>query len=310
MGTPPQLTHSDYTVGWICALAKTELVAAGAMLDEEHPLLPAADPKDDNSYLLGRVGTHNVVIACLPAQTTGKVSAASVAKDMARSFKNVRFGLMVGIGGGAPYYGTTNNNTAEDGESENSDSEESDSGDTQDIDIRLGDVIISMHSKSTEAVVQYDFGKSLQEKEFIRIGGTLNKPPNIVLNAVSMLQGQHERKGHKIVELLSKMISENPLMAEKFQYPNQAKDRLFKSDVVHVDGKKSCKYCCGSSDVNLVKRKDRSDKSPYIHYGTIGSADQVMADASLRDKWAQKEKIRCFEMEAAGEYYAHLARYF
>lgn len=37
-----------------------------------------------------------------------------------------------------------------------------------------------------------------------------------------------------------------------------------------------------------------------IHYGTIGSTDQVMKDSALRDKWAKKENIICFEMEAAG----------
>ena len=79
------------------------------MLDEEHPVLPAADPQDANSYLLGKIGSHNVVIACLPAEKTGTVSAAIVAKDMLRSFKAVRFGLMVGIGGGAPYYGVADN---------------------------------------------------------------------------------------------------------------------------------------------------------------------------------------------------------
>ncbi|KAL5330896.1 hypothetical protein ACEPPN_000421 [Leptodophora sp. 'Broadleaf-Isolate-01'] len=296
--TPRQFTHGDYTVGWICALPKTELVAAGAMLDEEHPVLPAADTQDTNSYLLGRIGTHNVVIACLPAETTGKVSAATVAKDMVRSFKAVRFGLMVGVGGGAPYYGVKDNNDAEGGDREDSDSEEDDLEDTQDI--RLGDVVISLHSKSAEAVVQYDFGKSVQGKEFIRTGGKLNKPPNIVLNAVAMLQGQHERRGHTISEQLSKMVSENPLMATKFQCPSSKKDRLFESGVVHVDGKKSCKACCGPLDVNLVKRKDRYNSAPSLHYGTIGSADQVMKDATLRDKWAQKEKIMCFEMEAAG----------
>jgi hypothetical protein len=61
-----------------------------------------------NSCLLGRIGTHNVVITCLPAAMTGKVSA-TVAKDMVRSFKAVRFGWMVGIGGGAPYYGVMDN---------------------------------------------------------------------------------------------------------------------------------------------------------------------------------------------------------
>lgn len=291
---PRQFSHGDYTVGWICALPKTELVAAGAMLDEEHPVLQAADPQDTNSYLFGRIGTHNVVIACLPAEMAGKVSASTVAKDMVRSFKAVRFGLMVGVGGGAPYYGTQDKREDEDSE------EEDDDYDSQDI--RLGDIVVSLQTKLNEAVVQYDFGRSVQGKEFIHTGGKLNKPPNIVLNAVSMLQGQHERKGHKIPEELSKIFSKYQKMATKFQCPDSAKDRLFKSDVVHPDGKKSCKACCGLHDVNLVKRKDRREISPYIHYGTIGSADQVMQDATLRDKWAQKEKILCFEMEAAGKF--------
>jgi nucleoside phosphorylase len=101
-----QYTHHDYTVRWICALLKTELVTASAMLDERHPILPAADPHDANSYLIGnigKIGNHNVVIACLPAEITGKVSAATVATDMVRSFPSIRFGLMVGIGGGVPY---------------------------------------------------------------------------------------------------------------------------------------------------------------------------------------------------------------
>jgi nucleoside phosphorylase len=307
---PRQFTHSDYTVAWICALPKAELVIAGAMLDEEHPVLPAADPQDTNVYLFGRIGSHNVVIACLPAEKTGKVSAAIVAKDLLRSFKAVRFGLMVGVGGGAPYYTVkhdnsamdvdcSNNNSAMDMDCEDDNSEEDDSEDTQDI--RLGDVVISLHSKSSEAVVQYDFGKSVQGKEFIRTG-RLNKPPSIVLSAVGMLQGQYERKGHKLSERLSKMVSDNPRMATKFEYPGLAKDQLFKSDFVHVNDKKQCKDCCGSRDINLVKRKKRDSTDIVLHYGTIGSADQVMKDATLRDKWAQKEKVKCFEMEAADEF--------
>ncbi len=296
---PRQFTHNDYTVAWICALPKTELVVAGAMLDEEHPILPAADPQDTNVYHLGRIGPHNVVIACLPAEKTGKVSAAIVTKDLLRSFKAIRFGLMVGVGGGAPYYSDKYDNSAIDDDDEDEDSEENESEDTQDI--RLGDVVISLHSKSSEAVVQYDFGKSVQGKEFTRTG-TLNKPPSIVLSAVGMLQSQYERKGHKLSERLSKMVLDNPLMARKFEYQGLAKDQLFKSNFVHLNDKKRCKDCCDALDDNLVERKERKSTDIIIHYGTIGSADQVMKDATLRDKWAQKEKVKCFEMEAAGEF--------
>jgi hypothetical protein len=48
------LCRDDYTVGWVCALP-VELAAAQEMLDEEH---------DTNLYICGRVGEHNMVIAC------------------------------------------------------------------------------------------------------------------------------------------------------------------------------------------------------------------------------------------------------
>ncbi|KAI7973959.1 hypothetical protein EIK77_004979 [Talaromyces pinophilus] len=296
---PAKFAHGDYTVGWICALPETELVAAMAMLDEKHPGLPATDPHDANSYVLGRIGDHNVVIACLPAATTGKVSAATVAKDMIRSFPAIRFGLMVGIGGGAPYYGARGDENSATVEEEDESSEYSED-DSEDIrDIRLGDVVISLHSKSSDAVVQYDFGKSLQKREFVRSGGKLNKPPNLVLSAVSYLKAQHELDGHRISEILSKLALNHPANASKFQYPGSKNDCLFKSTIVHIEGKKSCK-ACRELDSSLVMRKDRPDNSPRLHYGTIGSADQVMKDAILRDKWAREESIICFEIEAAG----------
>ncbi|KAJ5740111.1 G-protein beta WD-40 repeat-containing protein [Penicillium manginii] len=294
-------THGDYTVGWICALPESELVAAMAMLDEKHPVLPTIDPHDSNSYVLGRIGDHNVVIACLPAETTGRVSAATVAKDMIRSFSAVRFGLMVGIGGGAPYYGPRRNNDlgTNKEEEDSEDTEESDDNQEDLRDIRLGDVVISLHSKSSDAVVQYDFGKSLQEREFILSGGKLNKPPSIVLSAVAHLKAQHEMEGHQILKTLSTIMSNYPALATKFQHPGSRKDYLFKPGYLHEAGKKTCKSC-RSLESNFVKRDNRPDDSPRLHYGTIGSADQVMKDALLRDKWASEESIICFEMEAAG----------
>ena len=112
-------TNNDYTVGWICAL-QAELAASQAMLDEEHPDLLQAE-NDTNAYTLGRIGCHNVVLACLPSGTTGICAAATAAKDLLRSFPKVRFGLMVGVGGGAP----------------------SNPSDDPCKDIRLGDVVVS-----------------------------------------------------------------------------------------------------------------------------------------------------------------------
>jgi hypothetical protein len=65
-----------------------------AMLDEEHPDLLQAE-NDTNTYTLGRMGKHNVVLACLPSGTTGISAAAIAARDLLRSFPRVRFGLIV-----------------------------------------------------------------------------------------------------------------------------------------------------------------------------------------------------------------------
>jgi nucleoside phosphorylase len=41
---------------------------------------------------------------------------------------------------------------------------------------------------------------------------------------------------------------------------------------------------------------------PEIHYGLIASGNQVMRDAKIRDNLGKKykDKVLCFEMEAAG----------
>lgn len=119
--------HDEYTVGWICVLA-CELIAARALLDEKHEGLPKA-PNDENTYYLGGMIGHNVVIAFTGSGTYGTTAAAQTATNLVRTFPNIRFGLLVGIGGGAP--------------------EPPDPNPLKDI--RLGDIVVSVpkgnHSK-------------------------------------------------------------------------------------------------------------------------------------------------------------------
>jgi len=129
---------NDYTVGWICAI-KTEYVAAQSFLDEEHDGLEYQPTNDNNDYTLGKVGKHNVVITVLPKGEYGISSAATVARDMLRSFSNVRIGLMVGIGGGAP---------------------------SRKHDIRLGDIVVSSPRYGKVGGVQDDYFKTIQDQSF------------------------------------------------------------------------------------------------------------------------------------------------
>lgn len=72
-----KLTRNDYAVGWICALFEQQ-TAAIAMLDQEHPDLPTP-PDDPNTYTLGSIGEHKIVIACLPEGTMGTNAAVTCA---------------------------------------------------------------------------------------------------------------------------------------------------------------------------------------------------------------------------------------
>ena len=64
----------------------------------------------------------------------GANPAAAVAAQMKAKFVSIRFGLMVGIGGGVP---------------------------TENSDIRLGDVVVSQPYMGHGGVIQYDMGKAL-----------------------------------------------------------------------------------------------------------------------------------------------------
>ena len=261
------LRHHDYTVAWVCALP-LEMAAAKSMLNEIHLNLPTSS-NDQNTYVLGTIDAHNVVIACLPSGIYGTTSAAIVANQMRFTFPAIRFGLMVGIGGGVP---------------------------TKEADIRLGDVVVSKPTGDFGGVVQYDFGKAVGQGVFERTG-TLNKPPQILLTAIARLQADQMMKISRIPEFLSEMIATYPGMRADFTYRGQEQDRLFDAASDHYGLENTCDTC----EVNrLVTRHARDRPDPVIHYGLIASGNQVIKHGITRDKLSQELGILCFEMEAAG----------
>jgi nucleoside phosphorylase len=260
-------TYQDYTVGWICALP-TEMAAARAMLDELHDPLQQ-DSKDDNNYTLGCIGGHNVVLACLPAGVTGTISATRVVTQMLSNFKWLRFGLMVGIGGGVP---------------------------SKDNDIRLGDVVVSKPIGSFGGVIQYDFGKTMQEGRFTRTG-MLNRPPDVLLTALTNLQAKYLVEGHELSKHLLQMVRRYPRIATQFANPGTQHDSLYDAEYDHPEGNTTCSQCNVS---RLVNREARLSEDPVVHYGLIASGDQVVRHGVTRDRLRRELDVLCFEMEAAG----------
>ena len=264
----PTLTVADYHIGWICALNK-ELTAAMAMLDEEHEMIAGQDPQDHNSYVLGRIHQHNVVIACTPEGVDGLVPAATVAKDMARTFPALRVGLMVGIGGGIPNL-------------------------SKGIDIRLGDIVVSKPEKTLGGVVQYDKGKAENEGKFT-IKGQLNQPPGLLLQTIAQLRARHAMRPSKVPNYMKEAIERNLMMEETgFTFPVESD--YFYCGVCNQDIEHPAADCEGFH----TKRKRRKNNDPVIHYGVIASGNQVVKNAAVRDRLRDEFDAFCVEMEAAG----------
>lgn len=262
------LQNTDFTVGLICALP-IETTAVMAMLDETYPDLPQR-PYDTNSYAYGRIGKHNVVLACLPAGSTGTISAAVVAEPLRQSFPAIRMGLMIGVGGGVP-------------SSRN--------------DIRLGDVVISQPTGKSGGIVQYDYGKSIQGQKFQRTE-QLNRPSGVLLGAIARLQAQHGLRDSQMQAYMRTALENSTKLREQIQDTEPRNDQLFEADHKHVDEGNDCSRC----DLGRLvpKRKIRRSSMPVIHYGTIASGNQVMRDGLLRDTLAKDLGVLCFEREAAG----------
>ncbi|KAK2728443.1 Kinesin light chain 5 [Colletotrichum kahawae] len=263
-----------YTVGWICAIP-TELAAARTFLDKQHPTPEAIARNDNNSYTLGTMGKHNVVIAILPKREYGIAAAATVARDLVHTFPNIRIGLMVGVGGGAP---------------------------SKQHDVRLGDVVIGSRAAGSSGVIQYDYGKTMQNQAFVETG-SLNQPPPALLNAVAGLETEYMMQGPDLNSKVGKALSPWKRLQKTHSRPAASTDQLYKSDFTHpLNSSAACSQACDVNTANTVSRDERGEDedSPAVHYGLIASANQVMKNAEIRDKLSAERGVLCFEMEAAG----------
>ncbi|KAL4737937.1 hypothetical protein BDV11DRAFT_171447 [Aspergillus similis] len=270
-----ELSLDAYTVGWVC-VKDSELTAARVLLDKSHHC-PYRPSHDGYTYFVGQMGEHNVAIA--KSNTTGKSAAATTATNMVRTFKQIRFVLMVGIAGGAT----------------NAPSPPGLQG-TQDI--FLGDVVVSYPHGNHGGVMEYDKGK-LHPGGYKEVRQHLNKPGTILIQAVSTLQNNHGLGFGKMSEYIQQAVDKLRRVGNlAFAFPGREHDRLFHPEYHHVETEEEDELCGKCLTAHVVKRTPRDE--PIVHYGLVGSADTIMADAKLRDTMRRAEKVLCFEMEAAG----------
>lgn len=257
-------SREEYTVGIVCALSK-ELLAVRALFDERHQSHPNI-PRDNNHYALGRIGKHMVAALCLPAGEYGIPPAASSTTNLTTSFPNIKFCLLVGIGGGAP---------------------------SERNDIRLGDVVVSLPTANHPGVIQYDRGKQKENETFERTG-TLQPPPWYLMTAISSLRSDPDLSHYPLQPYLEEIAKRLP--ESGYTHPGQKYDELYQI---------ACLKCqiqekCVSRDSHVAKRSQRLTNHPKIHYGLIASGNCLIKNSQTRDKWAREHNVLCFEMEAAG----------
>ncbi|KAF7554286.1 hypothetical protein G7Z17_g3000 [Cylindrodendrum hubeiense] len=223
---PIELTHSDYTVGWLCALPK-EQTAAKAMLDQIHPDL-RKPTNDSNAYTLGSIAEHNIVIACLPKGKIGTNAAATFATQMVRTFPSIKVGLMVGIGGGIP------------------------------PQVRLGDVVVSTPTGQYPGVVQWDLGKAERDGMFKRTGA-LNNPPSALLTALTKLETDHDMVGSRIPEYLEELKQKWPRLVPKYIRSELHQDPVTSDTSDRITGDVQVHYGLIASGNQVIKDAEFRD---------------------------------------------------
>jgi nucleoside phosphorylase len=196
------------------------------------------------------------------------LSAARVAYQMHQTFEGIRFGLIVGVGGEVP---------------------------SEENDIRLGDIVISKPTARSGGVIQYDFGKTVQEGRFKRTG-SLNRPPDVLLTALSYLESKHMTEGPELMKYLSEMLERYPRLATRSARPDVQHDLLYDAEYDHILENATCSQC---DTGRLIDREPRLSEDPVIHYSLIASGDQVMRDGATRERLRRELDVLCFEMEAA-----------
>ncbi|KAK5635504.1 hypothetical protein RRF57_011216 [Xylaria bambusicola] len=181
---------SKYTIGWICVLEKQQ-TAAIMMLDESYGDVDKQS-NDPNTYHLGRVGQHNVVIAWLPQDQGGSNTAAIIAVWITTTFPEIKLCLFLGLGCGIPHK------------------------------VRLGDVVVGMPYDGLPGVVEWQADENKTTAE-------MGHPPRILLSALTKIQSDHEIYGFNARKYLAK-IKENERLAQTSVVSDVLQDPLFSED--------------------------------------------------------------------------------
>ncbi|KFA68364.1 hypothetical protein S40285_02478 [Stachybotrys chlorohalonatus IBT 40285] len=297
--------RQEFGVAIFCAIPR-EADAVVVLLDEYWDRKEFGKARGDtNSYTVGAINNHNVVVVHLPGM--GKGIAASAASSCRASFTGIRLALVVGICGGVPFGPDSSERI-------------------------LGDVVIS------DGIVQYDLGRQFPH-HFVRKNGlrdNLSRPNVEIRGFLARLgsqRGKRAREDAMEQYMTTLRACKDVAKDNQYEYPGAAADVLYDASLLHTHKdaaqcpawpqtcstgsacsnaeEASCEtLSCHDCDDRYIIRRARLAKAlslspaavpkPAVHIGAIASADKVMKSGEERDRVARHEGIIAYEMEGAG----------
>lgn len=256
------LDPRDYTVAWLAPL-QVEALAAIHMLDKIHEGHFEIERGDDYVFTAGDINGHNVIIATFPGDHDyGVGSAAALASQVRKTFRNLWIGLLVGVAAGLPRH---------------------------DRDIRLGDVIVGVGNGDNAGIVSYGLGKETEEGFQVLHNGHQPKTETIIRSAIRKIELHSAVRGNTFLQYYDKF---KDLEHDNWNFldPGPERDELYQ--VVKVGD---------IVETRLVPRIPRTgSKRTRVWYGSIGSGDRLMKNAQKRDELRDRFNLIGLEMEGAG----------
>ncbi|KAF2999524.1 hypothetical protein E8E14_003256 [Neopestalotiopsis sp. 37M] len=264
-----KLNPLDYTIALFAVLG-IEAQAALHMLDHRHDGEFSLERGDDYVFYAGDINGRNVIVATFPAgENYGKGSAAALASQTKSFFRNLWFGLLIGVAAGLP------NHTK-----------------SPPVDIRLGDVLVALPKGNSAGLISYDLGKETEKGfELLDGGRVLAKTERVISSAISNIQNDTPSRRMRFLEFYEAIRDEEHdfecSMDQTFRDPGQDEDKLYTIGTDGID-----------REVPRIKRPD--GKRTRVWYGPIGSGDTLWKNARKRDGMRDDYGIIGLEMEAAG----------
>lgn len=298
----PPSHRNGFRIAIICALT-LEYDAVSLLFDEywdNDGERYGRAPGDNNAYVTGRMGNHDVVLALLPS--IGKTAAAGAAASFCASYAGLKLAVLVGVCAAVPYIGAS--------------------------EVLLGDVVIS------KTLVQYDFGRHYPNKFLPKntVEESLGRPSKDIRSLIASFETElgGERLRRRAAIHLEDLQSKAVQQGRRYQYrsPGNAEDKLFPATYNHKHrGQQLCESCHGdyesfcskaakascaelACDENQLVNRKRLDANknmdsskaqfPEVFIGRMASGDIVMKSGEHRDKIAMQHDVIAFEMEGAG----------